>query len=196
MRTDSPHNGTIALTCAAAILLTIASGSSPLAFAASTFTSQQPPLEIYRNLFSATLPSHASVGGNYTVKILVTSHMNESLPILLRLEAPVDAVYVHPLLVEGRISPYGQFLANFTVIPFSSSFQGPLNVTAALSVWFVSTQSRPQLVDSASFLIYDVRPHAAYQVLLGLVGILSLALVAIIVVVLSRAKDKECIPPD
>ncbi len=177
-----------ASTCAIMSLLIIVSGSSPPAIAATTSTSPLPPLEIDRGLFSATLPSYAEVGGNYTVKILVTNHMNASLPILLRLETPVDAVYVHPLLVEGRISPYGQFLANFTFIPFNSSFQGPLNVTAALSVWFLSTQNRPQPVDSASFLVYEVRPHVAYQALLILAGVLVLALVAAVIMVLSRSE--------
>ncbi len=189
MKTQHSKWRTLALTFAVLGLIAFSTGAPALSFA-STSTAQQPSLVIDRSLFSATLPSYANVGGNYTVKIQVTNNLNASLPILIRLEAPVEVVYIHPLLVEGRILPHGQFIANFTMIPFNSSFQRPLNVTAALSVWFVSTQSRPQLVDSVSFLIYDVRPHVEYQALLALVGLLSLALVVAVIVVLSRSRDK------
>jgi len=155
---------------------------------AATGTGSAPQVEIDRSLFYSTVPSYASVGQNYTVKVMVTSNSNVTVPVLIRLEAPVDAFYIHPFLVEGSVSPHGSLLANFSLIPFGSSFRGTLNVTAVVSIWALNSMSRPQTVDSASLIVGSIRPQVAGQVTLVLSGLVVLAFLVVVSVVVVKQR--------
>ncbi len=159
-----------------------------MALAASAISTVRP-LTIDRGLFSSTVPSYATIGQNYTVKVLVRSSANVTLPVLVRLEAPVDAFYIHPLLVEGSVSPHGELLANFSMVAFGSSYGGVLNVTAVVAIWALNSMSRPQVVDSVSLLVYSIRPLLVNQIALALVGLLVLVFVAIVAIVLANRKE-------
>ncbi len=172
--------------CGLALML-VSLAYGPMVLASGT--TSRPAVEIDNTLFASTVPSFATVGHNYTVKVIAVNHLNRTLPVLLRLEVPVDAVYVHPLLVQGSVPPNGQILANFSIIPFNPSYGGALNLTAVVEVWFLSNMSRPQVVDSSSALISGIMPVAAYQWALVLVSVIVLAFVGVVGLTLVRARD-------
>ena len=136
--------------------------------------STSSPIGIDTSLFVSTVPSYITIGQNYTVKILVSNNLPQQVPIILQLVAPVAALYIHPLIVHTVALPNQSVIANFTIVSFNKSYQGPINVSAMLWVWLPSSGG-PQLAQEVSALIYGVNlyPYSQFIIVFGVLGILA-----------------------
>ena len=113
-------------------------------------------LTIDSSLFEQSVPSTATVGGNYTLRIQIQSTSNLTLPVIVRIVAPVSEVFVHPLLLRTSVPAMGSITANFTMVPFVIWHATPINVTAAVWVWFTGKMPTPELFDQSSAYIYNI----------------------------------------
>jgi hypothetical protein len=172
-----------ALAMLALVLTTTAPRSS---FAAA------PPASFDKTLFLSTVPSYATVGDNYTVKVLVSNNLDVPVPVLVRVNAPVASIYVWPLLQRGSVPPSGTKMFNFTLIAFSDNSGQPINVTALLWVWFVKNTSSPQLVQSSSKFINGVSQPVGV-LLVSVVGV-SLVVAAVVAVFWWRRQRGPPVP--
>ena len=123
-------------------------------------------------LFFSSVPSYAILGHNYTVKVLVTNNLNMSTQVLVRVDAPVGAVYTWPLLQHQSLGPMEETIFNFTLVAFGGNSGKPMNVTAMLWIWPSNSSSTPQLVQTANKAINGVSPsqQAVATVAVLLVG--------------------------
>lgn len=135
---------------------------------------ENPPVSIDQELFMSTVPNYVSIGQNYTVKVLVRNNSDQPIPIYFRVEPPINAMTVHPIFVEALVPPNGQVTGNFTVIPFNSSYQGTINVTAVLYIWYYHQMGRPDQVQQLSALVYGVHPYRYSQVVLILLALVMI----------------------
>jgi len=164
-------------------LIALASVPRPASAASSP---QSFPVSIDKTVFSSTIPSYALLGRNYTVKVLVSNTSNEPVPIILRVNGPVNLIYTHPLLLQLVVGPGQQVLANFSLVPFSI-FRGPINMTAVLWVWFFDQMSRPEIAEQVSAIIGGVQPsQSSTLALVSVVALVSAATVAAVYVVVRR----------
>ncbi len=153
--------------------------SVELASSSVTSESLQGQVVIDRQTFATTVPSYAMLGENYTVKVVVVSSANITVPIIVQLNAPVDAIFVHPRVVRASVQPDGLVIANFSILPFGAPHRGPSNVTAQLFVFFPDAMTSPALVDQATATVSDIGPSPFPY--LGIV-LLSTAAVSIVLV--------------
>ena len=134
------------------------SASSTSTSSSSTTTLASIPIHIDRTLFIATVPTYADLGRNYTVKVMVVNDWNQAVPIVLRVDGPVDSVTIHPLVIHALVGAGAKFLANFSLIPVTQHSAVPLTLTAVLAVWYFNTMDRPQVVETVSTVIQSVAP--------------------------------------
>ena len=139
------------------VIVGITPPSAP-ALAQSPSAQSSPPISIDRALFVSTVPDYAVIGANYTVKVLVRNGLGVSVPALVWIQAPVNSMVVRPLLIHTLVPARGQFLANFSLIPFHQPSSGHANVTAFLAVWDVPLMARPQVVQQLSTSVFSVTP--------------------------------------
>ena len=130
-------------------------------------------------LFASTVPNSAIIGKNYTIEILVNNNSDQPVPILLKLNVPLNMINIRPFLVLGTVQPNSQFLANFTIVVFSESSQGEISISAVLSIWFVGVMSKPQVVQQISADIYRVEPSSYSQIVFFITGLGIASAVAI-----------------
>ncbi len=138
-----------------------------------------------KTLFISTIPSYAVLGHNYTVRVLVTNHSNQSVPIILRIDGPLDLVYTYPIFVQVAVEPGHQLLSNFSLIAFATSTQ-TINVTAKLWVWFFDKTPAPVLVQQVSATINGVRSPAYSRIILA--GVVVLIALPIVVISIKRLR--------
>jgi len=151
------------------------------AVTAASTTGGTGQLTIDQSRFIASVPSSATVGENYTLSVEVQSTANVTVPIIVRVIAPVSAIFVHPQILRADIPPNGTVLATFTIVPFIIWHQGPMNVTASLWVWFIHKTSTPQLVDQATAYVYSIRPSAFPYLKVLLISGATVAIVLVLV---------------
>lgn len=164
------------------LLVVLVAISTPASVPRPVWAASSPqnlPISIDETLFQSTVPSHAVLGHNYTVKLLVRNTSNESVPIVLRVNGPVDVIYTHPLLLQVVVGAGQQVLTNFSLIAFNR-YSGLINVTAILWVWYFDRMPRPQIVQQVSALMNGVAPSPLYPFVLVLVGALPLAVVIVV----------------
>lgn len=106
--------------------------------------------------FKASVPLYALLGENYSLRVIVNSNANLTVPIIVELSVPVGAIYVHPRVVKTSIQPGGLVMANFSIVPFGIPHLGPYNVTALLYVFFPLSMSSPLLVDQATGVVSSI----------------------------------------
>lgn len=181
-----------------AVLLAVLVLSASIAPAArpvwGASTAQNPPVSIDQPLFISTVPSYAVLGHNYTVKILVKSNSDQPVPIILRVSAPVDVIYTHPLLMQLVVEPGEQIMANFSLIAFNR-YTGLINVTAILWVWFFAQMSRPEVVQQLSTVINGVEPSPLSTYALVLIVALSAAIAGVAFVLVMRRRRSRLYGP-
>lgn len=131
-----------------------------------------PPVSMNRNIFLSTVPTYTNVGENYTVMIVVSNTAQQPIPVLFRLEPPINAMTVHPIYVQALVPPHGQVIGNFTIVPFNSSYQGTINMTAMLYIWYYNQMSNPALVQQLSTSMYGINPYRhSYAIQIFLVSL-------------------------
>lgn len=138
-------------------------------------------LTINPSLFQQSVPSTATVGGNYTLRIQIQSTANITLPVIVRIVAPVSQVFVHPLLLRTSVPAMGSITANFTMVPFVIWHAAPINVTAAVWVWFTGKMPTPELFDQSSAYIYNIdsSPFPYLPVLLIFGAVVTVVLIVV-----------------
>jgi hypothetical protein len=189
------HRRARLLRSAAVLLITLvalsvqASVPTPVLAASNPQTSnpQSIPVSIDKTLFFSTVPSYAVLGHNYTVKLLVRNTSDQPVPIILRVNIPVDVIYTHPLLLQLVVGPGQQVLTNFSLIAFNR-YSGLINVTAVMWVWYFDQMPRPQIVQQVSTLIDGVTPSPLLPVALVAVVALSAAAGAAIYLGIRRSR--------
>ncbi len=132
--------------------------------AATTSTSSATPsiqgsVAIDKEQFVTAVPSYAVLGENYTLRVVVQSSANITVPIIVRVSTPVDAIFVHPQIVHANVQAMGSAVANFSILPFGAPNSGPFNVTAELYVFFPDSMSSPLLVDQANAVVEGIGPN-------------------------------------
>jgi len=147
-----------------------ASTANPSSF---NFTLENTPVSIDKGIFFSTVPSYATVARNYTVEVLVNNNSTIPIPIFLQLVVPVNVIAIHPFFLQTDVPPDGHLLANFSLIPFNTSYNAPINVSAQLSIWFFNNMSRPQLVEEVNTLIYGISVSSYSSYILALVIIVA-----------------------
>ncbi|MDG7000157.1 MAG: hypothetical protein JRN15_13710, partial [Nitrososphaerota archaeon] len=130
-------------------------------------------------LFASTVPNSAIIGKNYTIEILVNNNSDQPVPILLKLNVPLNMINIRPFLVLGTVQPNSQFLANFTIVVFSESSQGEISISAVLSIWYAGLMSKPQVVQEISANIYRIDPSSYSQLVFFITGLGIASAVAI-----------------
>jgi hypothetical protein len=154
---------------------------------------QSSPVSIDQTLFLSTVPSYAVLGHNYTVKLLVSNTSNESVPIILRVSVPVGLIYTHPTILQLIVEPDQQVLTNFSLIAFDK-YNGPINVTAILWVWFYDNSSRPVVAEQISTVIDSVTPSPLSSIALISIVALSVTTAAIVVFSVRRGRRRGMDP--
>lgn len=165
---------------------------------------ENPPVSMDNNLFLASVPSYPNIGQNYTVRILVNNNSDEPIPILFRVDVPVDVFDVHPIFLTIVVPPGGQIIGNFTINAFNRSYKGPIVVTATLWIWFYAIMNRPQEVQSLSATVFGVNPSPYSQTVWILSGLAMVIAVCATVLFLKRSglppfssrKEKLNVPPN
>jgi hypothetical protein len=164
------------------------SGSGSIARSAwAAQNTQSAPVSIDQALFLSTVPSYAVLGHNYTVRLLVNNTTNESVPIILRVNVPVGVIYTHPTILQLIVEPGRQVLTNFSLIAFDR-YNGLINVTAMMWVWFYNETSRPVLAEQVSTVINGVLPSPLSTIALVSVVALLVATAAVVVIGIRRGK--------
>jgi hypothetical protein len=115
-------------------------------------------LTIDSALFDASVPSYAYVGENFSVKMRVINHSNETLPIILGVSAPVDVLYVSPLLVHKDIPPGGALTQTFWVVAIQPNGAGRTTMTGKVWIWFYDRMDTPALVSQTTAQVFGIRP--------------------------------------
>ncbi len=173
----------------ALLFLWVAASATRPALAAPAVTSN--PLTDYisfdSNLFVSTVPSYAILGHNYTLYLLVTNTANKSVPVILRVDAPVQSVYTFPVYLHVLVAPESQILTNFTLIAFNLA-KGPLNVTATMWVWFFQQMSRPVIAQQASTIIDGVVPSPESRMTEVLLAVVAVGAVVFAALYVTRKK--------
>jgi len=138
-------------------------------------------LSINPQQFEASVPSYAILGTNYTLKVLVQSTINMSVPVVVEVSTPVQAIFVHPQAIHMEIQPYSSQIANFTILPFGAPGGGPYNVTALLYVFFPLAMTSPALVNQTTVVVSTIGPNPFpyLEVVLISAVLVTLALVAV-----------------
>jgi len=170
-----------------AMLALSASASIPRPVWAAQNT-QSSPVSIDQALFLSTVPSYAVLGHNYTVRLLVNNTSNESVPIILRVDVPVDVIYTHPTIQQLIVEPGQQVLTNFSLIAFDR-YSGLINVTATMWVWLYNQTSRPVIAEQVSTVINGVLPSPLSTI--ALVAVVALLAATATVVVISVRRSKK-----
>lgn len=131
--------------------------------------------------FEQTVPSYAVLGDNYTVRVVAQSSATIAVPVIIQMSVPVEAIYVHPQILQAEIQPMGSLVANFTIVPFAPPHSGPFNVSALLYVFFPNSMSSPQLVDKTTATVNTIGPNPFpyLQVILASAVVVTLVLVAV-----------------
>jgi hypothetical protein len=174
----------VVLTCLAQVASAQAASSSTSSTTSSssvTAPSLKGDLAIDGLQFAQTIPSYAVLGDNYTVRVVVHSTATISVPVIIQISVPVEAIYVHPQILQADIQPMGTLVANFTIVPFAPPHTGPYNVTALLFVFFPDSMSSPQLVDQATATVTSMGPNQFPYLGVVLVGACVAALVLVVV---------------
>lgn len=153
----------------------------------TTSFNQSSLVEIDSILFVSTVPSFGTIGHNYTAEVRVVNNLDVPVPIILRVNVPLTAIYVHPQLFQATVQPSSELIANFTLIPFTSSYNGPLFVNAMLWVWFRDRMNAPQLVQEVNAQMYGVGP-SPYQFPIIIGSLTAVALAIVVAVVHSRRR--------
>ena len=176
---------------------TSTSATSTSTTAETTLFNGSSLVEIDSILFVSTVPSFGTIGHNYTAEVRVINNVDVPVPILLRVNVPLNAIYVHPQLFQATVQPSSQLIVNFTLIPFTSSHSGPLFVDAMLWVWFRDRMNAPQLVQEVNAQMYGVGP-SPYRVPIIIGSLTAVALVIVVAVVYSgrRRVDRPLVPGD
>lgn len=130
--------------------------------------------------FKASVPLYAFLGENYSLRIIINSNANLTVPIIVELSVPVGAIYVHPRVVRTSIQPGGLVLANFSILPFGIPHQGPYNVTALLYVFFPLSMSSPLLVDQATGVVSSIGYNPFPYLPLALVSAAAAGLILVL----------------
>lgn len=156
-------SGGFAALCVVLIVVFQALAPPPAAGAPSSTTTTttssaglQGILTIDGASFFSSVPSSATLGQNYTLRVLIESSSNLTLPIIVRVLAPVETILIHPLVLRTDLAPMGSLVANFSIVPFVSWNKAPINVTAAAWVWFINQMSTPRLVAQTTAYIYTI----------------------------------------
>lgn len=131
--------------------------------------------------FKASVPQYALLGENYSLRIIINSNANLTVPIIIEVSVPVGAIYVHPRVVRTSIQPGGLVVANFSILPFGTPHGGPYNVTALLYVFFPLSMSSPLLVDQATGTVSSIgyNPFPYLPLVLASAAAASLALILV-----------------
>jgi hypothetical protein len=159
------------------LVLTLASSSDRPAHALTSSQLSQITSDLSFNdaLFVSTVPSYPVLGHNYTVKLQVTNISNESVPIVLRLDAPIEVVFTSPIYLNVEVGPSSQTTFNFTLVAYAVQ-RGPLNVTATMWVWYINQMNRPVIAQQISTSIngvnYSPQSREA-ELLLAVVAVLA-----------------------
>jgi len=166
-----------------------ARGAPVSSLSSTTSTSSTSPisanlvgnLTIDKQQFVATVPSYGVLGENYSLRVVIQSSANITVPIIVQLSVPVDGIFAHPRVVHANVQPMGSTVANFTILPFGPVRSGPYNVTALLYVFFPQAMSSPLLVDKATATVSTIGPNPFpyLQVALISAGVVTLVLVAV-----------------
>jgi hypothetical protein len=159
----------------------VTSTSSTTSSSTTTAPSLKGDLVIDGLQFAQTIPSYAVLGDNYTVRVVVQSTATISVPIIIQISVPVEAIYVHPQILQTDIQPMGTLVANFTIVPFAPPHTGPYNVTALLYVFFPDSMSSPQLVDQTTATVTSIGPNQFPYLEVVLVGACAVTLVLVAV---------------
>jgi hypothetical protein len=151
----------VAMTCVFQVSYAQGATAGP---AASTNTASIPAnvqgdIAIDGQRFVTTVPSYAVLGENYTVRVVIQSNVGIVVPVIVQLSTPVDAIFVHPRVVQMDVQPDSSAVASFTILPFGKPHTGPFNVTAQLYVFFPDSMSSPQLVDQATATVSSIGPN-------------------------------------
>ncbi len=133
-----------------------------------------PPVSMDRTVFLSTVPSSASVGQNYTVKVLVRNNSSQPIPVFVRVVPPINVMTVHPEFVATLVPPFGQVTDNFSVVPFNSSYKGTINVTATLYIWYYNQMNRPDQVEQISSTVYTIGHYRYSSVVLTFLALLTI----------------------
>ncbi len=163
-----------------------ATTSSTSSSTTTTSASPIPPnlqggISINQQQFVATVPSYAVLGTNYTLRVVIQSTVNQTVPVIVQVSAPVEAIFVHPRIVKMSISPMGEMVANFTILPFGPPHTGPYNVTALLFVFFPLGMSSPQLVDQVTATVSSIGPNPFPYLEVVLISAAAVTLILIVV---------------
>lgn len=139
----------------------------------------QGQVVIDKQQFVTTVPSYAVIGENYTLRVVVQSSANITVPIIVQVSTPVDAIFVHPRIVRAAVPAMGSVVANFTIVPFGAPNEGPFNVTAQLYVFFRDSMSSPLLVDQANAVVSQIghNPFPYLELVLISAAVITLVLI-------------------
>jgi len=140
------------------------------------------------SLYHATVPSYAYLGQNFTVKLEVSNTSNESLPLILELSAPVDMLYVSPLIFHQTIPAGSHQTFNFSVVAIQTASQGSFPVTAKIWIWFIDRMSTPELVSQTTTQIYGIGPSPVARIIVPVLLLTVAAVILVFVVIRRRAK--------
>lgn len=151
-------------------------------------------IQIDKALFFASIPSYAVIGQNYSVKLVVTNTSNQSIPIIIAMHSSLGAVSITPFQAQLVIGPGKQVSGNFSLIPVNSAPLGPVNVSATVSIWFLSQMPRPQVAQKVSTLIYGIEPYPYAPVIIGASVLIILASVVVVVQHLRRSRRQVSAP--
>jgi hypothetical protein len=135
-------------------------------------------VSIDQTLFVSTVPSYAILGHNYTVLVDVTNTSNQSIPITLRVDAPIDIVYTYPVYLQVVVGAYSTLDNNFTLMAFNTT-PALLNVTVTMWIWFTNQMPRPVVAQQLSTVIAGVVHSHQSQDALILVAVVSTTVVVL-----------------
>ncbi len=140
-------------------------------------TSKNLPVEIDGSLFGSSVPGSMVIGRNYSVNVMISNNLNQSVIVVIRMDFPVESILVDPLVRTLVLEPRDQVLTHFTLIAYDT-LAGRANITAVLFI----LDDKPIEVQRVAATVTSIHRSSLPQIALVLVGLISVSLVTLFLV--------------
>ena len=150
---------------------------------------QQQDISVNPVAYYASIPSHMTVGQNYTIRVLVSNNGPNAQPLIVTLNTPTGFMVANPLEQDVVLTPSDSITLLFYIVPYESH-QGILNVTMNLFVANGSSTHTPLLIESLSAQVYSISRSAAPTIIVLSVIVVAFA-VGSFLVLRRRRSERE-----